>query len=162
MAFGLFSPLSIRVALEERPYKLGEVIDIRLELKPRGKVEVREGRIDLVCEENYIETTFEMMPDLTGGSHGTTIGNPSVPLGQVPKRITKKHRNKFVHSSVVFLTNTHLSAGLAGDHSARLLIRPEAPAPASDGKVKWTLEITADLAGSVDISQKRPITVTTF
>ncbi len=83
-------------------------------------------------------------------------------LGRVPKRITKKHRNRFVHSSVVFLTNTHLSAGLAGDHSARLLIRPEAPAHASDGKVKWTLEITADLAGSRDITQKKPITVTIF
>ena len=58
MLLGLFSPLSIRVDLEERPYKLGEVIEFRLELKPRGKVEVREGRIDLVCEENYIETTF--------------------------------------------------------------------------------------------------------
>ncbi len=162
MALGLFSPLSIRVDLEERPYKLGEEIDFRLELKPRGQVEVREGRIDLVCEENYIETTLEVMPDLTGGSHGTTIGNSSVPLGRVPKRITKKHRNRFVHSSVVFLANAQLSAGLASDHSARLLIRPEAPAHASDGKVKWTLEITADLAGSRDITQKKPITVTTF
>ena len=139
MLLGLFSPLSIRVDLEERPYKLGEVIEFRLELKPRGKVEVREGRIDLVCEENYIETTFEVMPDLTGGSHGTTIGNSSIPLGRVPKRITKKHRNRFVHSSVVFLANAQLSAGVASDHSARLLIRPEAPAHASDGKVKWTL-----------------------
>ena len=160
MLLGLFSPLSIRVDLEERPYKLGEVIEFRLELKPRGKVEVREGRIDLVCEENYIETTFEVMPDLTGGSHGTTIGNSSVPLARVPKRITKKHRNRFVHSSVVFLANTRLSAGLTSE--ARLLIRPEAPAHASDGKVKWTLEITADLAGSRDITQKKPITVTTF
>ena len=162
MALGLFSPLSIRVDLKERPYKLGEVIDFRLELKPRGKVEVREGRIDLVCEESYIETTLEVMPDLTGGSHGATIGNSSVPLGRVPKRITKKHRDRFVHSSVVFLANVQLSAGLTSDHSASLLIRPEAPAHASDGKVKWTLEITADLAGSRDITQKKPITVITF
>ncbi len=160
MLLGLFSPLSITVDLEERPYKLGEVIDFRLELKPRGKVEVREGRIDLVCEENYIETTFEVMPDLTGGSHGTTIGSSAVPLGRVPKRITKKHRNRFVHSSVVFLANTRLSAGLTSE--ARLLIRPEAPAHAGDGNLKWTLEITADLAGSRDITQRKPITVTTF
>ncbi len=159
MVLGLFSPLSIRVDLEERPYKLGEVIDFKLELKPRGQVEVREGRIDLVCEENYIETIFDVMPDLTGGSHGRTI-NSSIPLSRVPKRITKKHRNKFVHSSVVFLANAHLSAGLPSDHSASLSIRPEAPAHAGDGKIKWTLEITADLAGSRDVTLKKPIAVT--
>ncbi len=162
MALGFFSPLKLRVVFEERAYKLGETIDFMVELKPRGHLEMREGRIDLVCEENYIETTFEVMPDLTGGSHGTTIGNSSVPLVNVPKRITKKHRNRFVHSSVVFLANAHLSAGLTSDHSARLSIRPEAPAHAGDGKVKWTLEITADLAGSRDITLKNPISVTTF
>ena len=39
-------------------------------------------------------------------------------------------------------------------------IRPEAPAHAGDGKIKWTLEITADLAGSRDVTLKKPIAVT--
>ena len=162
MALGFFSPLKLRVLFEERAYKLGEAIDFMVELKPRGNVEMREGRIDLVCEENYVETTVETMPSLTGGSHRTAIGNSSVPLGGVPKRITKKHRNRFVHSSVVFLTDAHLRAGLASDHPVRLSILPEVPSHAGDGNVKWTLEITADLAGSRDITQKKSITITTF
>lgn len=161
MAFGFFSPLKLRVAFDERAYKLGEDIDFRVELKPRSDVGMREGRIDLVCEEKYIESTFDMMHDLTGGSHGTSIGS-SIPLARVPKRITKRHHNRFVHSSVVFLTNANLGAGISSEYPAKLSIRPEAPAHVSDGKVKWTLEITADLAGSPDIIQKKSITLTTI
>lgn len=161
MALGFFSPLKLKLVYEERAYKLGEDIDFRVELKPRGQVKMREGRIDLVCEENYIETTVVVMNDLSGGSHSTTVAS-SMPLAGVPKRITKRHRNRFVHSSVVFLADANLSAGLTSNHSARLSILSEAPAHANDGKVKWTLEITADLAGSPDIIQKKSITITTF
>jgi len=160
MALGFFRPFNLRVAFEERVYNLGETIDFRVELKPRGDVKMREFRIDLVCEENYIETTFDMIHDLTGGSLGTFV--TSAPLARLPKQITKKHRNRFVHSSVVFLDNANLSAGIASNHSAKLSIRPEAPAHVNDGKVKWTLEITADLAGSPNITQKKAITITTF
>ncbi len=49
-------PLGVKISFEDRVYKLGETIDITVELSPRRDMEVREGRVDLVCEESYQET----------------------------------------------------------------------------------------------------------
>ena len=43
-----FRPLAARLVLENSPYKLGETIDLTIELDARGNAEVREGRVDLV------------------------------------------------------------------------------------------------------------------
>ena len=43
-------PLGVEVNFEDRPYKLGETVHLTLELSPRRDIEVREGRVDLVCD----------------------------------------------------------------------------------------------------------------
>ena len=45
--------LDLKLLLEARQYALGETIDITVELRPHMDVEIREGLIDLVCEERY-------------------------------------------------------------------------------------------------------------
>jgi len=44
-------PLNVKVSFEDRPYKLGETISLTMELSPKRDMEIREGRVDLVCEE---------------------------------------------------------------------------------------------------------------
>ena len=46
-----FKPLELTFEFEQRWYDLGETIDIQLNLKPNGEVDVREARVDLMCEE---------------------------------------------------------------------------------------------------------------
>ena len=49
-------PLELKLDCDEGPYRLGERIALDLELTPNADVEVREGRVDLVCEERYAHT----------------------------------------------------------------------------------------------------------
>ncbi len=48
-------PLGVQVNFEDRPYKLGETVNLTLELSPRRDIEVRDGRVDLVCDMRYTE-----------------------------------------------------------------------------------------------------------
>ena len=50
-------PLGIEVRFEEHPYRLGETINPALGLNPRREIEVREARVDLVCEEEWTEVS---------------------------------------------------------------------------------------------------------
>ena len=41
-------PLGVNVRFENRIYKLGDTIDLALELSPRRDIEIREGSVELV------------------------------------------------------------------------------------------------------------------
>ena len=49
MVVSRLRPLGVKLDFGDQSYKLGETFDISVELNPRGDVEVREGRVDLVC-----------------------------------------------------------------------------------------------------------------
>ena len=46
-------PLDVILNFENRSYKLGETISCNVELDARVDVDVREGRIDLVCQVHW-------------------------------------------------------------------------------------------------------------
>ena len=46
-------PLELSLDFEDRDYELGETVDVQVTLTPNGPVDVREARVDLVCEECY-------------------------------------------------------------------------------------------------------------
>ena len=146
-------PLSVKVSFEDRPYKLGETINLTMELSPKRDIEVREGRVDLVCEEVWREVFTVMMP-VRGHSPYAREHAPSV-----PQQRTKTSREALVHSSVVFLKDTRLAAGRTAIYNARLEIEPEPP-HAREGKVSWRLVTTADIAGARDIKARRLVKVT--
>ncbi len=52
MVFKL-KPLELSFDFEDRSYELGDTIDVRVNLTASGDVDVREARIDLVCEERF-------------------------------------------------------------------------------------------------------------
>jgi len=60
----IFAPVKVSLNSANRVYGLGESIDITVHLKARNRVEVKEGFIDLVCEEQYTETEIRMLPDI--------------------------------------------------------------------------------------------------
>ena len=46
-------PLDVILTFEDRSYKLGETISCDVELVAKADVEVREARIDLVCQVHW-------------------------------------------------------------------------------------------------------------
>ena len=48
-------PLELSLEFDERAYTLGETIDALVEMQPSANIQVRSGRLDLVCEEHYTQ-----------------------------------------------------------------------------------------------------------
>ena len=151
-------PLGVKITFEDRPYKLGETVNVSVELEPRREQEVREGRIDLVCEEHWTDVHTVRVP-VNRPRVGTTIGALE-PTITVPKRVTESHRETYVHSSVVFLKDGRLQPGRASRHNATLLILPNPPPHADQAAVSWRLVTTVDVAGARDIKARRLVKVT--
>ena len=152
-------PLGVKIIFENRPYKLGETVNISVELEPRREQEVREGRIDLVCEERWTDV-HTVRVQVNRPRVGTAIGALE-PTITVPKRVTESHRETYVHSSVVFLKDGRLHAGRVSRHSATLLILPNPPPHADKAALSWRLVTTVDVAGARDIKARRLVKVTT-
>ena len=153
-------PLGVKVSFEDRVYKLGETIDLTVELGPKRDMEIREGRVDLVCEERWTEVSTVMVPVSRPSRSVATRGGSLVPTPRIPKQVHQDHRETFVHSSVVFLEDTRLAPGKTGSYNARLEIEPEPPPHAREGKVRWRLVTTTDVAGARDIKARRLVKVT--
>ena len=156
--FTRIHPLDVKLVFEDRPYMLGEAINLRLELTARGDVEVREGRVELVREERWTEVftilvpVHRPMPGIRGASPN------SIPM--VPKRVTNRSRGTYVHSSAVFLRDTRLTSGTMRSYSASLEIRPEISLNALEATERWRLVTALDVARARDITRKYAIKVT--
>ena len=146
-------PLDMELDFEDRPYGLGETIKLTVTLVPGRDIDVREGRVDLVCEERWTETYTVMVSTRFGG---LTSGAASV-----PKQSSKQHKESYVHSSVAFLSETRLESGRARTYNSRLEIGPEPPAHTGpqreQAKVKWTLVASADIVRGRDPKTRRPV-----
>ncbi len=153
-------PLGVKVSFEDRVYKLGETIDLTVELSPKRDMEVREGRVDLVCEERWTEVSTVMVPVSRPSRSVATRGGSLVPTPRIPKQVHQDHRETFVHSSVVFLENAQLRSGVAARYNPRLDIDTEPPPHADKATLSWRLKTTVDVAGARDITARRPVMVT--
>ena len=69
-------PLGIEVNFEDRPYKLGETVSLTLELSPRRDIEVRQGRVELVCDMRYTDVVrvLKRRGGLNPGAKGRARG----------------------------------------------------------------------------------------
>jgi hypothetical protein len=156
---GRLFPLGVKITFEDRPYRLGETINISVELQPRRDQEIREGRVDLVCEERWTEV-HTVRVNVNRPRVGSASAAP-VPTITVPKRVTESHRETYVHSSVVFLKDGRVQAARTSRYDATLLILPKPPPHADQAALSWRLVTTVDLAGARDIKARRLVKVTT-
>ena len=168
-----FRPLEVTLTVdEERAYKLGDTIRLRLDLEPRGDVHVREGRVDLVCEQQYWEnSTLTMEVPIF---HTETRGHGSITqqIGTqtVNKEVKKEFKETLVHSSVVFLNDTRLDSASSSTYDARLVIEPTPPPHAKDARelvkdasrswtFKWRLVATVDVVRGRNPKRQKTIKV---
>ena len=154
-------PIAAKLEFDDRAYKLGEVIDVTLELVPWGDVEVRQARVDLVCEVRYVETHTIMMRTreqvIMAARYG---GSGSSMPPRIAKRVVDEHAETTVHSSVVLLKNVGLPAGVLRRCSARLKIPLERPDRARRGELTWTLVTAINVVLARDVRKRQGVKVT--
>ena len=155
-------PLDVILNFEDRSYKLGETISCNVELDARADVDVREGRIDLVCQVHWAETYTVMVPAARPSRSGAVVGltgSTYIPPS-VPKVVSKDHKESYIHSSVVFLQDAQLQSTSRKTYQAKLEIQPETPDNADKGTVSWSVVAAIDIARARDINKKQKVRVT--
>ncbi len=150
-------PMGIIIAFEHRPYKLGETIDLTVELIPRRDIEVREARVDLVREMRYTEVTTVLVPPLPSRAPrlGTRTSTP------VHKRVSETYRDAYLQGSAVFLRDERLPWDRTSTYNVGLEIKPERPTRQS-GRTRWRLVTTVDVVGARHITARRTVNVATL
>jgi hypothetical protein len=160
MPISRLRPLDVKLLFDDRPYKLGETMSVTLELSARREIEVREARVDLVCEEHYTESYTVNVPIGQRADTGAPAGMSGVYIpASVSKEVHKDIKESYVHSSVVFLTDSWLRSGAVDRHSIRLEIEQEPPLHVSTAIVKWRLELVVDVARARDIKTRHKVNV---
>ena len=156
-------PLKVSLDFEDHNYKLGDTINIRVELVPNSDVDVRGARIDLICEERFLHSWAHTGPGQIKGTgyHG---------MAQVTNRKSAERKEKHVHSSVVFLDETRLRSGVPSTHNARLRVQPAPPPHAEEAAAlqrdagsswsfKWRLVATVDVVRGANPSATRVVQI---
>ena len=157
-------PLDLKLDFEDRDYELGDTINVKLELTTSGDVDVREGRVDLVCEERFLHSYVYTGPgQIQGmGMHG---------MPQVTHRMSRQQKERYVHSNVVFLNETRLGSGKRSTQSARLQIQTVPPRRLDEARglqrnaqsswtFKWTLVATIDVVRGRNPRAQRAVKIT--
>jgi hypothetical protein len=148
----------ILLRFDDRRYKLGESIDITVEIYASRDFRLTEALIDLVHERRYIENSSMMVPD-----YMTARVNLRSPLAGrrvlVPKRVTQHLIDHYLHSSVTFANECHLDAGSHHSYSVRLAIQPHVPPHCGEGITKWLLKVVLRLPNGRGVIHAEQISI---
>ena len=160
MAVSLFRPVDVEIDFDDRSYGLGESLGAKVHLSARRDVEVREARLDLVCEEQFAESYTVSVPSGQPTDYGSPWGQFGVYRPpRMPKKVNRDVRESYVHSSALFLENVTLSSGSVQRFSFDLQIEAELPPRASVGSSQWWLEVVLDLAKARDVRTRHMVDV---
>lgn len=124
------NPLELSLEFEARTYNLGDTIDVFVELQPSTNVSVRSGRLDLVCEERYIQRGESFVPDFYGNTFNYS--------GQT-SHVAQERKEEFVHSTVQFMEETRLTGDCSSSRRNGRLVDCYTFA------VQTTIEVQADV-----------------
>ena len=165
-----FKPLELTFEFEQRWYDLGETIDIQLNLKPNGEVDIREARVDLICEE--IHTRNQSGISMGSGGASSIAGGSFARSNDYVPTTTSVNQTKesYVHSSVVFLKDKTLNNNDLIVHTAKLKIEQQLPPHFEDAKAlvrnseeswtfKWKLVASVNIVRGRDQKKQRQANV---
>ncbi len=148
-------PLELGLEFEDRDYELGDTINIQVSLTPNGDVNLRGGRVDLVCEERYSQRGATL---ISARSILATRSRSSVAPGT--RNVATDRKERLVHSTVSLLEAGRLRGGAPTIRAARLLVQPtppphfeEAMALQGDAQSSWTFKWR--LVASVNVARGR-------
>ncbi len=55
--------MEVDLEFDKHPYQLGETIDLTVGLRPQSATQIRGARVDLICEERYVQMGRTFIPD---------------------------------------------------------------------------------------------------
>ena len=146
-------PLEVTMVFKDRSYKLGETIDIHLEVRARRDVVIREGRVDLMCRERYRQAL----------TVSESRAGPSTNAGpfKETRAVTHSRNESSPHGGAVFLSDTRLRSGATGRHTVRLEIDPLPPQHMSEPtvteeEVSWALVAVGHAPLWISVMRKSP------
>lgn len=152
--------VSVEIAFDERAYGLGESIGVKVRLSAGRSVEIREARLDLVCEERYAQSYTVNVPSGPPTDYGSPWGQFGVYRPpRMPKQVNRDERDVYVHSSAVFLEDARLNGGTVQQFSFALHVENEPPPHSSVGSSQWWLEVVLDVASARDVRTRRRVNV---
>ena len=108
-------PLKADLIFDDMQYRLGDQIAVAVEITPSSDVELREGRVELLCHERWTEIhSFKVqaasLPHRTA-SGGMNVGRLPVARADVPGMAVKKFSKTYVHTAETFLASRTLPSG---------------------------------------------------
>jgi len=160
------NPLDVKLDFDDRIYKLGETIDVDVELIPKSDVVVREARVDLVCGQLFSRSDTAVIMGYTG-SGSIQGGNAHTTTDRIPARSQVNQRTEsYVHSSVAFLKDSTLHSDSPNAHRVRMRIEPVPPKRFSatiDGggvwSFIWRLKISVDVVRGRNIGKSYQVRI---
>ena len=119
-------PLKAAVTFDDREYRLGDPIAVLVEVTPTFDVELREGRVELLCRERWTEIHSFKVDSASipsrGEAGGMRVGRLPLARFDVPGRTVKRFARRYVHAAQSFLEGLTLRAGRP--HRFDLTLRP--------------------------------------
>ena len=64
-------PLDLGLDFNDRSYRLGETIDVRVEITAKGRIAIREAGVELLCDQTFAETYTISGPGRYSNTAGT-------------------------------------------------------------------------------------------
>jgi hypothetical protein len=157
-------PPRLRLAFEDRPYRLGEAIPLTVELSCGREAEVVEGRVDLMLERRYVDSEVVMTVDIMATRSTQWLMSRGSGKGMVgpvrfPKRVFNQYTKSYPHGSAVFLSGARLHPRTPQSYHVVLPISSEAAPHTFGGTAEWKLKTTVQLADGSEVTREQKIEV---
>ena len=173
-----FKSLEIDVGFEDRVYGLGEVIEIRITLAAKRRVNIRGLHAELICEERWSHVEFVnerpaserstpssefigYMVDRVRDAPGLydDAGDTKPSHGRWTEVDSGSGRQqRYVLETTHFGRDTKVEAGTT-TLNAKIRIPAASPPHASKAQVKWILRVSVDVAWGPDAKAHRAVRV---
>ncbi len=161
MIYSWAPSLDVELFFEDRPYTLGNTIDVKVALNAKRDVTVRHGRVDLVYGVRWVA------PDIVHHPMGR-LSRPG-PGGHImssyalrfPTKKMVEHKHSYVLGSTGFLERTHLDAHTDGSYNLQIKIHKDDPPYAfiKGVSIGWSLVAMFDVAWAIDVKMSRGLKV---
>ena len=157
-------PLDLRLDFDDRSYRLGETIAVRVEMTAKGRIAIRKAGVELLCDQKFAETYTVSGP----GRYSNTTG--SVPRPDISSQVGDERIESYAHSRTDFLSDVTLEPGESRSLDVRLPIDAAPPRRLEDARAlegdaarswsfAWRLVVSVDVAGSRDAKLERDIKI---
>ncbi len=154
---GLFAgPVTAEMTFEDRLYKLGKPMKLAVELRARQEMDVSAARVELECEERWVDTYVKIEP--LGRTGGMVSRGKPMP-GTTRKREVEKYTNIFVHSAAAFAEGARLRPDAPARYEVTLDVADERPPHAGGGTLRWRLVATIESGGESIEAGRAPVQI---